>query len=154
MVTIKLVIIGERERANLVVRTARFFYIIGERERANLVVRSSGIFCIIGERELVVGTARFYDRSYVVHTSSTRFFLSEKHFKFLHRIFLVYITRGSQPQFLRWIGLEKMPFVVDEKGKENVVPVRQERLSRQRLHYRERARQRLATETSEERKHD
>ena len=37
-------IIGERERANLVVRTARFFrYIfiylfIGERERANLVV--------------------------------------------------------------------------------------------------------------------
>ena len=36
-------IIGERERANLVVRTARFFrYIfIGERERANLVVSTA-----------------------------------------------------------------------------------------------------------------
>ena len=78
---------------------------IGERERANLLVR----------------TARFYT---TVRTSSTRFFLSEKHFKFLHRIFLVYITRGSQPQFQRWIGLEEIPFVVDEKGKENVVPVR------------------------------
>ena len=39
----------------------------------------------------------------------------------------MYIT---QPHFLRWIGLEKMPFV-DEKGKENVVPVRL--LSKERL---------------------
>ena len=40
-------VIGERERANLVVRSSGIFYIIGERERANLVVRSSGIFCLL-----------------------------------------------------------------------------------------------------------
>ena len=45
-------IIGERERANLVVQLARFFcqYIIGERERANLVVqlaRNFGIYIYV-----------------------------------------------------------------------------------------------------------
>ena len=46
-----ILIIGERERANLVVRLARFFYIIiGERERANLVVRLATIFLYMGRR--------------------------------------------------------------------------------------------------------
>ena len=44
-------IIGERERANLVVQLARFFYIyiyfwLGERERANLVVQLARFFAV------------------------------------------------------------------------------------------------------------
>ena len=48
-----------------------------------------------------------------------------------------------------------MPFVVEERGKENVVPVRllsrEARLYQRRLRDREWARERLATETAEER---
>ena len=39
-------IIGERERANLVVQLARFFCIIGEREQAYLVVQLARFFAI------------------------------------------------------------------------------------------------------------
>ena len=40
-------LIGERERANLVVRLARFFCLfIGERERANLVIQQARFFYI------------------------------------------------------------------------------------------------------------
>ena len=73
------------------------YVIIGERERANLVVRTARIIYYIYDRRI------------------TRFFY----------------TRVSYSRNHERISPEKMPFVVEERGEKNVVPVRL--LSRERL---------------------
>ena len=96
---------------------------IGERERANLVVRTARIF---------------YDRtsSNCACSRITRFFLSEKISTFSHDVVRIYTctcvyARVTYSRNHGRISPEKMPFVVEERGKENVVPVRL--LSRERL---------------------
>ena len=96
---------------------------IGERERANLVVQTARIF---------------YDRtsSNCACSRITRFFLSEKISKFSHDVVRIYTctcvyARVTYSRNHGRISPEKMPFVVEERGKENVVPVRL--LSRERL---------------------
>ena len=95
---------------------------------------------------------------FVNRTSSTRFFLSEKHFKFLHRKFLnasINSRKGpttlSAMDWSREDALRRRRERERERRASETSEQREARVSRQRLRDRERARQRLATETGEER---
>ena len=91
-----MVVIGERERANLVVRTARIFYII--------IYLSTTV------------------RRPTAHAPGLHASIYLKGFLNFHMLPACYSVCSSVP-LQSWISPEKMmPFVVKERGKENVVP--------------------------------